>query len=119
MSKIANLPVESFIPLLFTTHLSRFAQELKVSPKAIDMGFDPEQLLARQRPVNLVERKQKLFKEINSVFTTAETEGDERAIQFILDENAVNSFLLDFVLVDKSFSMREFMSMSSEASPYL
>ena len=42
MSKIANLPVESFIPLLFTTHLSRFAQELVLSPKAIDMGFDPE-----------------------------------------------------------------------------
>lgn len=42
MTRIANLPVESFIPLLFTTHLSRFAQELILSPKAIDMGFDPE-----------------------------------------------------------------------------
>jgi len=42
MAKIANLPVESFIPLLFTTHLSRFAQEVNISPKAIDMGFDPE-----------------------------------------------------------------------------
>jgi len=27
--------------------------------------------------------------------------------------------LLDFVLVDKSFSMREFASMSSEAAPYM
>jgi len=36
-----------------------------------------------------------------------------------LDENAINSFLLDFVLVDKSFSMREFMTMSSEAAPYM
>jgi len=42
MAKIANLPVESFVPLLFTTHMSRFAQEVKVSPKSIDMGFDPE-----------------------------------------------------------------------------
>jgi hypothetical protein len=25
MSRIANLPVESFIPLLFVSHLSRFA----------------------------------------------------------------------------------------------
>lgn len=99
--------------------MSRFAQEVKVSPKAIDMGFDPEQLLGKTRTANLIERKAKLFKEINSVFTSAETEGDERAIQFIIDENAVNSFLLDFVLVDKSFSMREFASMSSEAAPYL
>lgn len=119
MSKIANLPVESFIPILFVSHLSRFAQELNVSPKAIDMGFDPEQLLAKGRPVSLLERKMKLFKEINSVFTEAENEDEQRLIQFILDENAINSFLLDFVLVDKSFSMREFASMSSEAAPYL
>lgn len=42
MQKIANLPVESFIPLLFISHLSRFAQEVSMNPKNIDMGFDPE-----------------------------------------------------------------------------
>ena len=43
----------------------------------------------------------------------------KRALQIIIDENAVNMFILDFVLVDKSFSMREFMSMSNEMRGYM
>lgn len=36
----------------------------------------------------------------------------------IIDENAFNGFILDFVLVDKSFSLREFMSMNKEMRAY-
>ena len=119
MKKIANLPVESFIPLLFIKHMGAFAKEYSMTPDFIDMGFDPETLLKHNRPEAFVDRKAKLFKEIESKFTEPEEGGDQRALQFIIDENAINSFLLDFVLVDKSFSIREFMSMSKEAAPYL
>ena len=54
----------------------------------------------------------KLLKEINSEFSAPADADDHRLIQLIVDENAINSFILDFVLVDKSFSMREFMRMS-------
>lgn len=50
LKKIANLPVESFIPLLFAKHLGSFAHEYEVSPKALTFGFDPETLTASKRP---------------------------------------------------------------------
>jgi len=37
----------------------------------------------------------------------------------IVDENAFNGFILDFVLVEKSFSMREFMGMNEAMRKYL
>jgi len=48
-----------------------------MNPKNIDMGFDPEQLLKTTgRPESVYERKRKLFKEIQSVFSEAEEEGE-------------------------------------------
>lgn len=32
---------------------------------------------------------------------------DDKAIQIIIDENAINSYLLEFVMLDKSLSVRE------------
>lgn len=102
-------------------HLGSFSSDVNLTSKAIDMGFDPELLFAQRKgyPESFTARKRKLFKEINSKFTETEKEGEERLIQLLIDENFINSFLLDFVLVDKSFSIREFMSMSKEVSPYL
>lgn len=37
----------------------------------------------------------------------------------IVDENAFNGFILDFVLVDKSFSAREFLGMNAQMRGYV
>lgn len=37
----------------------------------------------------------------------------------ILDENVVNAFLLDFVLYEKAFSMRQIMKMDDKMRPFL
>jgi hypothetical protein len=37
----------------------------------------------------------------------------------ILDENIVNAFLLDFVLFEKAFSLREIMKLDPRMSPFL
>lgn len=34
-------------------------------------------------------------------------DSDDRAVQIIIDENAINSYLLQFVMIDKSLSLRE------------
>lgn len=61
-----------------------------------------------------------MLKEIDSEFTEQDQEGkDPFAIQMILDENIINAFLLDFVLYDKAFSLREVMKMDSKMAPFL
>lgn len=75
LSKIANLPVESFIPLLFAKHLGSFAQEYDINPKALTFGFDPETLTASKRPYSQPHRKKPLLKAIKSEFSEA-TEKD-------------------------------------------
>jgi len=69
LQKIANLPVESFIPLLFAKHLGSFAQEYDITPKALTFGFDPETLTASKRPFSNPTRKRPLLKEIKSEFS--------------------------------------------------
>lgn len=34
-------------------------------------------------------------------------DSDDRAVQIIIDENAINSYLLEFVMMDKSISARD------------
>lgn len=34
-------------------------------------------------------------------------DADDKAFQIIIDENAINSYLLEFVMMDKSLSVRE------------
>jgi hypothetical protein len=113
LSKIANLPVESFIPLLFAKHLGSFAQEYDINPEALTFGFDPETLTASKRPFAQPHRKKPLLKEIKSEFSKAEEKDVNRLLSVIVDENAFNAFILDFVLVDKSFSAREFLGMNA------
>jgi hypothetical protein len=36
----------------------------------------------------------------------------------IFDENLINMFILDFVLIDKSFSLREVIKMNVQMAPY-
>jgi len=75
--------------------------------KTLDFGFDPEMLLEGVRPTP--KKKNELLKEIRSEFTEAEEGEDPKFVQLIVDENTVNTFILDFVLVERAFSLRNFM----------
>ena len=50
-----------------------------------------------------------MLKAIDSQFSTQTDGEDPVMVSFILDENAINSFLLEFVLVERAFSLREFI----------
>jgi len=60
-----------------------------------------------------------MLKEINSKFSEVEEGQDGFAFSLILDENLINAFILDFVLIEKSFSVREFFSMDARYAPML
>lgn len=108
IDKIANMPVESFLPMLALRHIGSFSKDFSISPEGIEYGFDPEMYFERVRETP--KKKQSLLKAIDSEFTPAEDEEDPRVFSLILDENAFNSFILDFVLVEKAFSLREYFS---------
>lgn len=52
-------------------------------------------------------KKKSMLKEINSEFSPMSDGDNPIMLSFILDENAINSFLLEFVLVERAFSLRE------------
>lgn len=56
-------------------------------------------------------KKGELLKEINSEFSVAEEGEDPKFVQLVVDENAINTFILDFVLVERAFSLRNFLRM--------
>lgn len=109
IDKIANMPVESFLPMLALRHIGSFSKEFSLSPDSIEYGFDPEMYFERMRETP--KKKKGLLKAIDSEFTPPEEDEDSRMFSLIVDENAMNSFILDFVLVEKAFSLREYFMM--------
>lgn len=107
MQKLSNLPVESFLPLLLMKHLGSFAKDFEVTPDFLEYGFDTEMIFDAQKSKNQAKKKS-LLKEIETEFSSQKmADSDDRAVQIIIDENAINSYLLEFVMMDKSISARD------------
>lgn len=105
LDSLSVMPVESFLPLIMIRHVGGFALEQTIDSKAIQFGFDPEMVFESVRPTPA--KKMSMLKEINSEFSSMTESEDPIMLSFILDENAINSFLLEFVLVERAFSLRE------------
>ena len=105
MDSLSIMPVESFLPLIMIRHVGGFAMEQTINSKSIEFGFDPEMVFESVRPTPA--KKKSMLKEINSEFSSKTFSEDPIMMSFILDENAINSFLLEFVLVERAFSLRE------------
>ena len=95
--------------MLALRHIGSFAKEFSLGPENIEYGFDPEMYFERMRETP--KKKKGLLKAIDSEFTAVEEGEDPKLLQLIIDENAFNSFILDFVLVEKAFSLREYFAM--------
>ena len=105
MDALTNMPVESFIPMIAIRHLGGFAMEQSIGEKAIEFGFDPEMIFSSVRPTP--KKKPGMLKAIESEFSQPADGEDPTMISLIMDENAINSFLLEFVLVERAVSMRD------------
>lgn len=93
-----NLPVESVTPLLMLKQLSSFARNFVINMDCFEYGFDPEMIFERIRKPSA--KKQSMLKEIDTKFSKPNVGEDLKGIQIILDENAINSYLLEFVMID-------------------
>lgn len=60
-----------------------------------------------------------MLKAIQSYFSDPEEGEDDFLFQMIIDENALNSFILDFVLIDKNFSLRELLAVDAKTADML
>jgi hypothetical protein len=117
LNSLASMPVESFLPMILIRHVGGFAIDQEMTSEAITFGFDPEMLFERVRATPA--KKASMLKEISSQFTEQSPEDDPFMLQLIIDENAINSFLLEFVLVDRAFSIREFIKVDPRLSDLL
>jgi hypothetical protein len=74
LDRLADLPVESFVPMMFGKHVGSFASEFEITPDFVTYGFDPEPAMMGMRPEGMQKRRQKLLKEINSEFSETDAE---------------------------------------------
>ena len=81
--------------------------EQNLNPTSIEFGFDPEMIFEKVRPTP--KKKADMLKAIESEFSMQSDSKDPTMLSFIIDENAINSFLLEFVLIERAFSFREFL----------
>lgn len=50
LERLADLPVESFVPMMFGKHVGSFASEFEITPEFVTYGFDPEPAMSGMRP---------------------------------------------------------------------
>ena len=74
-------------------------------------------LFERIRPTP--SKKPSMLKEINSEFTLQTDDGEPVMVSLIIDENAINSFILEFVLVERAFSIRDFLKVDPRTADIL
>ena len=104
---VKTLPVESLLPILLLKNLESLSTQFELSPEHIEYGFDPDLFVHNEVP----KRKAAMLKEIESEWIDQDEEKDPQAIQLIIDENLFNKYLLEFVLIDQSFSLTKFIEM--------
>jgi hypothetical protein len=64
----------------------------------LEYGFDPEMMFERMRKPSA--KKISMLKDIDSKFSKPVPGEDPKGLQIILDENAINSYLLEFVMIE-------------------
>lgn len=60
-----------------------------------------------------------MLKEIDTKFSKPNIGEDPKGIQIILDENAINSYLLEFVMIDQSISVSEYFALDQRTRSIL
>lgn len=117
ISSFGLMPLESFLPLFLLKQLGSASRTHSITPEFIEFGFDLDPFYSKGRPS--FPQKRSLLKAINTEFSRQEEGEEPFACQLIIDENAVNSFLLDFILYEKAFSLREVMKTDSIYKTYV
>lgn len=108
VESLKQLPVESLMPVLMLKHMGSIAQTMNVLKEHIEYGFDPDVTFGRKKPSD---RKMSMLKDIASEFSQTKEGEDKAAIQLIVDENLINTYLLEFVMIDNSMSLKQYLKL--------
>ena len=98
---LVHLPVESLLPLLVLKNFSSLSTTFTLDPEQLEYGFDPDVAFKKTPP----KKKLAMLKEIDSKFIEVGDGQDQQAIQIVIDENLINKYLYEFVLIDNSISL--------------
>lgn len=60
-----------------------------------------------------------MLKEVDSKFSVPLEGEDQAAIALILDENLINTYLLEFVMIDTSMSLTQYLKMDPRTAPMI
>lgn len=71
-----------------------------------EYGYDPEMLYEKVRSPSA--KKASMLKPIDTKFSKPNPGEDQKGLQLIVDENAINSYLLELVMIDRSFSVSDY-----------
>ena len=118
MESLTVMPIESLLPMMFLRQAGNYAVDQSVSPTSVDFGFDPQILWSRKGQTLGVKfaEKRKLLKEIRSEHTTITSSGSPILASLIIDENAINNILMEYVITDTSLSLRDYMKLDPRLS---
>lgn len=108
MESLTVLPIESLLPMMFLRQAGSYAIEQNVSPEYMDFGYDTQIFWSGKGQDNHAKKKE-LLKEIHSEHSTVTKEGHPILASLIIDENAVNNFLMEFVIGETAYSLRTLM----------
>jgi len=72
----------------------------------MDFGYDTQILWNRKGANSNHAEKKKLLKEIKSEHTETTKEGHPILASLIIDENAINNVLMEFVMNETAYSLR-------------
>lgn len=114
LDKLKNLPVQSLLPLLLIRHVGAFTQKFQITEDFLEFGVDPEEWIQNKLGREVYwdthnKKKASLLNEIKSEFISSKDNSERKAIQLIIDENAINQMILDPVLMDSSLSLRDML----------
>ena len=97
--------------------MGSFAKYFDVNMDYLEYGFDPEMMFERVRKPSA--KKASMLKPIETKFSKPISGEDPKGLQIIIDENAINSYLLEFVMIDQSVSLSEYFALDARTRAIL
>ena len=107
---IQKMPPEASLPMVLLKHLFQGAVDHDISAQAIEFGFDPDVFFEGLRG-EASDEKAKLQKPIKTEFSKPEKGAPPAFISLIIDDNALNSLPLEIATIDRSFSVKDLISL--------
>jgi hypothetical protein len=105
------MPFETLVPSFLISSVRKIAESDDLNLEYAEFGFDSDTILKGvQAAVEGAKNKnQALYKAIDSKFTVADPELDPVAFAIIVDENAINKYIVKMVQIERKFSLRSFI----------